>query len=119
MCHCLLFLRAALFGLCGTTAARRLLSRLLRCDLAFGLSLWCRSYLFLIIDEVDWFLAGSLASVQADAASNNVVNRQNGEFLAMSPAMTVALLRLVLEDNQFLAARITNDGCHDFGILDI
>src|SRR5579859_199601 len=53
---------------------------------------------------------GSLACHQALASRDDVVDSEDGEFLAMTPAMPVAFLRFVLEDNQFLAARVF-DGC--------
>src|ERR1700674_987077 len=54
---------------------------------------------------------GSFARHQALASRNDVVDGKDREFLAMTPAVPVAFLGFVLEDNQFLAASVLNSSC--------
>src|SRR5205085_8025794 len=61
----------------------------------------CRSFLGLM----------SLTGNQALAIRYNIINREEGEFLAMATAMAITLLGLVLENNYLFAATLFGSSC--------
>src|SRR5579863_5793037 len=111
---CLVFSLCFLCPYCTTAACTASVSRgsgrfVLSCGLLLG-----RSNQLIIIFDIcggRFFRHGSRASNQALALSDDIVNRQHSQFLAMATAMAVAFLRFVLEDNQLLAACLLNRGC--------
>src|SRR5947209_2281502 len=115
---CLAF---SILDLSSTTAARCLLLYFRRSlDLCLCLSysacsrlelsrLWGRLYL---VNYCWGFLRfRSFAGDQAFSIGNNIVNRQKGEFLAMTPPMAIAFLGLVFENNQLFATAMFSSSC--------
>src|SRR5947209_20406101 len=122
MCHDLLFLCFAfsIHNLCSTTAAGHLL-------LSIGFTCFTYRCFVLICLSCDWscffllywlfFGHGRHASDEAFPIGNNIVNRQDGKFLAMTATMAETLLRFVPENNQLFAAVLLNGSCKHHGIV--
>ena len=64
-----------------------------------------------------FFGHGRLASDETFPIGNNIVNRQDGKFLAMTATMAETLLRFVPENNQLFAAVLLNGSCKHHGIV--
>src|SRR5256886_17353435 len=122
MWHELLFLCFAfsIFNFCSTAAAGRPL---------LGISFSCFTYrcFVLICLSRDWscffllywlfFGHGRLTSDATFPIGNNIVNRQGGKFLAMTPTMAEALLRVAPENNQLCTAVLLNSSRKHHGTV--
>jgi len=123
MCHGLLFLFLvfSIFNSYYTAAAcGLLLSLVVRCftyeGLGFGFGSRFWSY-HLVLSCSLFPGCGSFAGNKALAVCNDIVNGQDGEFLAMTAAMAEAFLGFVPEDNQFFAATLLNGSCEYDGVV--
>ena len=74
-----------------------------------------------VVERGRWVMpCGSAPAVaQALATGNNIVDRKNSKFLAMSPAMTNTLLRFVPENNQLFAAALLCGSCQHGSIVHV
>src|SRR5437868_6884691 len=137
MCHDLFFLRTtfraflcttfrafSIFGIlnpwCATTAARSLLSIGISCFTYRGFCLGCSSSCcrgYHLVTYRSFPLPGSLAGDQALSIGDNIVDTQDGKFLAMTTAMAIALLGFVLEDDHLFVASLPDGSCEHHGIV--